>query len=88
MNRQLEEGVYRPKIFNNVIRKGTELKEPGLLNKEMKVSNKDEMVKPLAREILMVPVARKRQQRVRGRQASSRDQGGFMEESKGEEDTD
>ena len=48
----------------------------------------DEMVKPLAGEISMeVPVARRRQRRVRGRQVSSKDQGGFMEESKGE-DTD
>ena len=39
----------------------------------------DEMVKPLAGEISMeVPVARRRQRRVRGRQVSSKDQGGFQ----------
>ena len=65
MNRLLEEGIYRPKIYlKNVIRKGRELREVGLLDEEEAVSslfNEDNMVKALAGEVPMeIPVTRMR----------------------------
>ena len=65
MNRLLEEGIYRPKIYlKNVIRKGRELREAGLLDEEEAVSslfNEDNMVKALAGEVPMeIPVTRMR----------------------------
>ncbi len=92
VERLLEKGIYRPKIFfKNIMQKGTELKEAGLLEEEMKVSSlfdEDEMVKPLAGEIPMeVPLASRWLQGVGGHrrcQPSSN----FVEESEteGEED--
>ena len=65
MNRILEEGIYRPKIYlKNVIRKGRELREAGLLDEEEAVSslfNEDNMVKALAGEVpIEIPVTGRR----------------------------
>lgn len=62
VKRLLEDGIYRPKVFQkNVMRKGRELREAGLLEEGQSVSSlfeEDEMVKALAGEILMeVPAA-------------------------------
>jgi hypothetical protein len=55
VERLMEKGVYRPKVFfKNVMRKGAELKEAGLLVEDQKVSSlfeDEEMVLPLAGEI-------------------------------------
>jgi hypothetical protein len=57
-----EDGIYRPKVFQkNVMRRGRELREAGLLEEGQSVSSlfeEDEMVKALAGEFLMeVPAA-------------------------------
>ena len=68
VERLTEKDVYRPKVFfKNVIRKGAELKEAGLLVEGQKVSSlfeDEEMVLPLAGEIPMeVPGGAKRTRR-------------------------
>ena len=75
LERMLVPGIYRPKImYKNIIRKGKELKEAGLLEDGMKVLDlfeDDDMVKPLAGEIpVEVPVVR-RERRVRQRRVAT-----------------
>jgi hypothetical protein len=68
VERLLETGIYRPKVlYKNIIRKGGELREAGLLEGDMKVTSlfeDEEMVLPLAGEIPMeVPVTRRGRRR-------------------------
>lgn len=62
VNRLQESGVYRPKVFErNVMRKGSELREAGLLQMGQHVSSlfeEDEMIVALAGETLMEVPAR------------------------------
>ena len=70
-DRLMTEGVYRPKImYKNVMRKGAELREAGLLEEDQKVAdlfNNDEMIKALAGEIpVEVPLPGRPERRIVG----------------------
>ena len=98
VERLLTSSIYRPKLFfKNVMRKGQEMREAGLLDGDSKVCSlfdEDEMVKPLAGEVLMeVPRARRTRRAaaivtVRNSRSQTRSRAGagaFLEEEVEEE---